>query len=547
MLLSLSIKNLAIIDNIQIDFKNGMTALTGETGSGKSLIIDAIGLLFGDRASSDLVRNGENKAFIEGVFDKYNSEVNNMLKELEIDIDDILIIKREIYANGKSICKINGEVVNANTLNNISNYLGDIHTQFDSIKLVNPKNYFSFIDDNSINELLISYKESLTNYNKLMKEYELKVKNKEETLQKLDFLKYQLNELEKANLKKEELESLNEQYDVLNNHGKIFECYQEFIKTIEDNDLLTNLFNSYNILSKNIRFNKDLENDVNRLQDSYYDLQDIYENVKHIVSHDDFDINELDNINFRLDLYKSLMKKYNMNVEELINYRDKIKKDIEDFSDFNYFIEEIKKQVEDFYNKTLQIGKNISKLRKENADKLSIKLLENLNDLELKNVSLYIDIKETNEFNINGINTIDFLVSFNKGEAIKSLSKTASGGELSRFMLALKAVNSDKDYQKTFIFDEIDTGVSGEIAQKIGERIKKISINNQVICVTHLPQVAAICDNHLFISKTNDNERMKTEITELDYEGRVNAIALMLSKGQVTKATIELAKELLNE
>lgn len=172
MLLSLSIKNLAIIDNIQIDFKNGMTALTGETGSGKSLIIDAIGLLFGDRASSDLVRNGENKAFIEGVFDKYNSEVNNMLKELEIDIDDILIIKREIYANGKSICKINGEVVNANTLNNISNYLGDIHTQFDSIKLVNPKNYFTFIDDNSINELLISYKESLTNYNKLKKEYE---------------------------------------------------------------------------------------------------------------------------------------------------------------------------------------------------------------------------------------------------------------------------------------------------------------------------------------------------------------------------------------
>lgn len=547
MLLSLSIKNLAIIDNIQIDFKNGMTALTGETGSGKSLIIDAIGLLFGDRASSDLVRNGENKAFIEGVFDKYNSEVNNMLKELEIDIDDILIIKREIYANGKSICKINGEVVNANTLNNISNYLGDIHTQFDSIKLVNPKNYFTFIDDNSINELLISYKESLTNYNKLKKEYELKVKNKEETLKKLDFLKYQLNELEKANLKKEELENLNEQYDVLNNHGKIFECYQEFIKTIEDNDLLTNLFNSYNILSKNIRFNKDLENDVNRLKDSYYDLQDIYENVKHIISHDDFDINELDNINFRLDLYKSLMKKYNMNVDELINYRDKIKKDIEEISDFDYFIEEIKKQVEDFYNKTLQIGKNISKLRKENADKLSIKLLENLNDLELKNVSLYIDIKETSEFNVNGINTIDFLVSFNKGESLKSLSKTASGGELSRFMLALKAINSDKDYQKTFIFDEIDTGVSGEIAQKIGERIKKISINNQVICVTHLPQVAAICDNHLFISKTNDNERMKTEITELDYEGRVNAIALMLSKGQVTKATIELAKELLNE
>ena len=235
-----------------------------------------------------------------------------------------------------------------------------------------------------------------------------------------------------------------------------------------------------------------------------------------------------------------------MNISELITYQTKLETEINEFENFDFYIEEIHKKVQNYYNKTKELGKNISELRKQNAKKLEEELYKNLIDLELKNVSLNICVKETDTFLANGINEIDFLVSFNKGEALKSLAKVASGGELSRFMLALKAVSTTKSRGKTYIFDEIDTGVSGEIAQKIGEKIKKISENNQVICVTHLPQVAAISENHLFISKEIINGRVLTKVTELDYNERINAIALMLSKGEITKATIELAKELLN-
>lgn len=547
MLLTLTVKNFAIIDNIQVDFKDGMTALTGETGAGKSLIIDAIGLLFGDRASSDSVRNGENKAYIEGVFCKYNKEIDNLLQNLDIECeDDMLIIKREIYANGKSVCKINGETISASNLDNIASYLGDIHTQFDSMKLVNPKSYFSFIDDQKIDDLLFEYKKSLSEYNNAKKEYDDKTKNKNDLLNKLDYMKYQFNELKNAKLTETELDDLKYQYDILNNHGKILENYQEFIKTFMDNNILDGLFNAFSVLEKNIPYNKELEEKVNRIKDSYYDLQDTYEEIYGYVTHDDFDINTLDEVNSRMNLYSLLMKKYNMNISELITYQTKLETEINEFENFDFYIEEIHKKVQNYYNKTKELGKNISELRKQNAKKLEEELYKNLIDLELKNVSLNICVKETDTFLANGINEIDFLVSFNKGEALKSLAKVASGGELSRFMLALKAVSTTKSRGKTYIFDEIDTGVSGEIAQKIGEKIKKISENNQVICVTHLPQVAAISENHLFISKEVVNGRVLTKVTELDYNERINAIALMLSKGEITKATIELAKELLN-
>ena len=546
MLLTLTVKNFAIIDNIQVDFKEGMTALTGETGAGKSLIIDAIGLLFGDRASSDLVRNGENKAFIEGVFCHYNKEINELLNNLDIECEDILTIKREIYANGKSVCKVNGETISITNLDNLSSYLGDIHTQFDSMRLVNPKSYFSFIDDQKILDLVDEYKKALAEYNTAKREYDDKTKNKNDLLNKLDFMKYQFNELKNAKLSENELDDLKYQYDILNNHGKILENYQEFIKSFMDNNVLEGIFNAFNALEKNIPYNKDLEDKIIRIKDSYYDLQDTYEEIYGYVTHDDFDINNLDEVNLRMSLYNSLMKKYNMSISELISFQEKLEKEINEFENFDFYIEEINKKVLDLYNETKELGKNISELRKENAKELEKELYNNLLDLELKNVTLNISIKESDNFFTNGINEIDFLVSFNKGETPKSIAKVASGGELSRFMLALKAVSTTKSLDKIYIFDEIDTGVSGEIAQKIGEKIKKISTSNQVICVTHLPQVAAISDNHLYISKEIVDGRVITKVSELNYEERVNAIALMLSKGEITKATIELAKELLN-
>ena len=548
MIVSLNVKNFAIIDNILIDFSLGMTALTGSTGAGKSLIIDAIGLLFGDRASNDLVRHNETKAIIEGVFDYLPNEVNMLLEANSIDCEsELLVIKREIYANGKSVAKINGEVVSLTLLADLSNYLGDIHTQFDAMKLVNPKNYFTFIDNKEINDLISDYKKSLKEYNEINKEYiELK-NNIDINNQKLDYLKFQLNELKSAKLDINEEETLNEKIHSLTNHEKIFENYKEFLSLINDNAVLDNLYNAINSLEKNLKYNKDLSSKIDILNESYYNILDINEEISSLVNHDDFDIQLLDEYNERIDTYNSLKRKYKMSTEELIKFLDTISLEVEKIENIDVYLDDIEKKKQKSYNNTRLLATNISNLRKERINHLRNDLIDNLEELSLRNTELEISLTEKDVFLDNGINEIDFLVSFNKGEKVKPLSKVASGGELSRFMLALKALSCDLVSNKTFIFDEIDTGVNGEVAYRIGERLNKISRQNQVICVTHLPQVASIAKHHLLITKQAiDDSNTITKIEELDYDERIEAIASMLSDGKVTPAAIALAKELLD-
>lgn len=548
MIVSLNVKNFAIIDNILIDFSLGMTALTGSTGAGKSLIIDAIGLLFGDRASNDLVRHNETKAIIEGVFDYLPNEVNMLLEANSIDCEsELLVIKREIYANGKSVAKINGEVVSLTLLADLSNYLGDIHTQFDAMKLVNPKNYFTFIDNKEINDLISDYKKSLKEYNEINKEYiELK-NNIDINNQKLDYLKFQLNELKSAKLDINEEETLNEKIHSLTNHEKIFENYKEFLSLINDNAVLDNLYNAINSLEKNLKYNKDLSSKIDILNESYYNILDINEEISSLVNHDDFDIELLDEYNERIDTYNSLKRKYKMSTEELIKLLDTISLEVEKIENIDVYLDDIEKKKQKSYNNTRLLATNISNLRKERINHLRNDLIDNLEELSLRNTELEISLTEKDVFLDNGINEIDFLVSFNKGEKVKPLSKVASGGELSRFMLALKALSCDLVSNKTFIFDEIDTGVNGEVAYRIGERLNKISRQNQVICVTHLPQVASIAKHHLLITKQAiDDSNTITKIEELDYDERIEAIASMLSDGKVTPAAIALAKELLD-
>lgn len=557
MLLSLSVKNFAIIDNIQIDFKDGMTAFTGETGAGKSLIIDAIGLLLGDRASLELVRFGETKATIEGVFCNIPQELYNILLENELvepnifnnstddNLDEVLTIRKEIYSNGKSVSKINGNSVSSSFLNSIAFYLGNIHTQFDTYKLINPKFYFDYIDNDDINILIKNYKENLKEYNKYLKEYNTKKNIEDEIIKKLDYLKYQFDELTKAKLNVNEEEELINKHNILKNHEKIFSNYHEFIDYVDKGNILSNLYQAINSLSKNTEYEKSLAEKVEKLNSCYYEIDDLLNDVQSIINHDDFDESEIDSINERLSLYQSLHRKYKMTTSDLIDYMNKLSNEIEEIENFDVFLDEIIKKKDEYYHKTFEIANNISKIRIENAKNLESELINNLLDLELKNVSLNIKVDTTDSFLSNGINTVDILVSFNKGESVKPLSKIASGGELSRFMLALKSITCTK--QRTYIFDEIDTGVSGEIAQKIGEKIKKIAKTNQVICVTHLPQVGALCDNHIFISKEVVDDKTITNIKELNFDERVDAIALMLSKGNVTPASKALALELLSK
>lgn len=547
MLLSLTVKNFAIIDNINIDFNNGMTVLTGETGAGKSLIIDAIGLLFGDRASNNLVRYGENKAVIEGVFEDYSEKVSDILAENDIEESDLLTIKREIYQNGKSIAKVNGESINLSILDILANELGDIHTQFDVVKLVNPKNYFSFIDNKNINEMISQYRIILSKYREVLNQYNEKKNQESLNNQKLDFLKYQIEELSKAKLNVEEEELLHKQLKVMNNFEKVSSNYSNFIEIFEDNNLTKNIYEAINYLKKNLEYNNNLSEIIKRLESSYYDLDDCFEEILHLSRDIEFNPLELEQKNERLAVYSSLKRKYRMDTNELIVYLDNIKKEIDEIENYDFYINELEKQKNLLYKELIEIASRISDLRTVNIKYLKNKLTNIFPDLSLKNTTFDIILKQTDKFYNNGIDEIDFLISFNKGEPLKPLNKIASGGELSRFMLAIKSISCNDETHKTFIFDEIDTGVSGEVAASIALKIKEISSKNQVICVTHLPQVASIALEHLNITKTIiDENRTITNIKKLEFDERVENIALMISKGKITDASIALAKEFLN-
>lgn len=548
MLTSLTVKNLAIIENLQIDFENGMTVLTGETGAGKSLIIDAISLLFGYRASNNLIRDGENKTLIEGTFINYNNKVKQLLADLEIDEEDeILILRREIYQTGKSVGKVNGYTVPVSTLSLIGDELGNIHTQFDTQKLINPKNYFNYVDDDEINELLKIYKDKYSIYKKKDKAYKDLLNQDNIANQKLDYLKYQLNELEKAKLSINEEEELFKQSKVIGNYEKIMSNYQEFKNIYENNNVLDNIYDSINYLEKIASFDENMNSKKEILNELYYSLNDVVYEVINESSKIDFDENEIDRINSRLSVYSDLKRKYKMSTSELIEYFENIKQEVNLLENHDFYLQEAKKELDKILNETKNIADEISIKRYNNSIKLENNIINSLKELQLKNVEFKIVLDKDN-LKENGQDLIDFLVSFNKGESIKSLNKTASGGELSRFMLALKEISSFNMKDETLIFDEIDTGVNGEVAYAIASKIKKISEYAQVLCVTHLPQVASICDHHFNITKDsyNDNKTVTT-IKLLNNDERVNVIASMLSKDEITPASIELAKELLKK
>lgn len=548
MLTSLTVKNLAIIENLQIDFENGMTVLTGETGAGKSLIIDAISLLFGYRASNNLIRDGENKTLIEGTFINYNNKVKQLLADLEIDEEDeILILRREIYQTGKSVGKVNGYTVPVSTLSLIGDELGNIHTQFDTQKLINPKNYFNYVDDDEINELLKIYKDKYSIYKKKDKAYKDLLSQDNIANQKLDYLKYQLNELEKAKLSINEEEELFKQSKVIGNYEKIMSNYQEFKNIYENNNVLDNIYDSINYLEKIASFDENMNSKKEILNELYYSLNDVVYEVINESSKIDFDENEIDRINSRLSVYSDLKRKYKMSTSELIEYFENIKQEVNLLENHDFYLQEAKKELDKILNETKTIADEISIKRYNNSIKLENNIINSLKELQLKNVEFKITLDKDN-LKENGQDLIDFLVSFNKGESVKSLNKTASGGELSRFMLALKEISSFNMKDETLIFDEIDTGVNGEVAYAIASKIKKISEYAQVLCVTHLPQVASICDHHFNITKDsyNDNKTVTT-IKLLNNDERVNVIASMLSKDEITPASIELAKELLKK
>lgn len=547
MLRSMYVKNFAIIDNISIEFNDKMTVLTGETGAGKSLIIDAIGLLFGDRASSEVVRTGETKATVEGVFDNL-IDTNSFLEENDIEIDDYLIIKREINENGKSVCKINNTTVPLSLISELGLLLGNIHTQFDNEKLINPKNYLDFVDDEDIKKDLIIYSERLKLYNKVNREYKDLCNNEKENNQKLDFLKFQYNELQKANLSISEEEELKSKLNILNNYEKISSNLNSFIDIYDNDEVLDKIYESLSYLEKLASFDEKYNLYKNDLTDSYYNINDIVSSIKSSFKESDIDLNELDTINDRLGIYSDLKRKYKLQTNEIIDYFNSLKDTIDSIENFDEKVSELEKEVNIRKNELLEISNIITNKRIARCNYIEDKIKDNLVDLELKDTILEINVLSNPEsFKKNGIDEIQINITFNKGEDLRPLNKIASGGELSRFMLALKAITSHQFENKTLIFDEIDSGVSGKIAYSIANKIKEISNFAQVLCVSHLVQVAAIATHQLFIAKVIKDDRTLTSIKELDYDERVIELSKMASFGNPTDASISFAKELLKK
>ena len=551
MLKKLHVNNFAIIDDITLEFDPLMTSLTGQTGAGKSLIIDCIGLLLGARADSDMIRYGESKAIIEGVFDYKNKKIDEILNNYGINVLDELIIKREVSKNSKIL--LNNAQISLNQLKEISKYLGDIHVQNDTYKLVNPENYLQIVDmfgGKNIDDLFNDYSLSLSLYKDELKEYKEAINKNDEVYEKLDLLKFQYDELSKLDLKENELENIEKEINVLSNYDKIYNNLNEAITLL---DSIDNLYDSFNALKKIESYDSELENQAKIIEDSYYNVDDVKSSLKKKLSNMDFDKNYLDELIERENELKRISKKYKMDINELINHVNKIKKEIDKCENYDEFVKESFNSLKKRYDDLVIKAKKLEAEREKVGKTLSLKLVEVCKELDLENINFDIkfnltDISDVVKANFldDGISNVDFLISLNKGEPLKPLNKVASGGELSRIMLGLKSILASKQNLSFIVFDEIDSGISGITASHIAKKIKEISKSTQVLCITHLPHVASIADNQLFISKYENNSRTFTKVEKLGYNERVKQIAIMISGDKISPSAISSAKELLD-
>lgn len=555
MLRNLHVQNFAIIDQIDIDFKNGLTVLTGETGAGKSLIIDAINLLTGGKTSPNVVRNGAVKAVIEGVFDSFSIDAAKFLTDLEIESDDELIIRRDIYATGKTTYRVNGITVTSSQIESLCENLVDIHVQNDTLRLFNPKNYLSFIDDVDTQKILAEYQRNHKYYLETLKEYKDLIKNKDQSDQNLDYIKFQLNEIEQAQLKIGEEDELLKELKVLDNYENIFQAFQN-IKLILNNDNISeNLYEIMESLKKLKLIKPSYLEYFNNVENAYYILEELNNTIKSDMGNLEYDEDRLNEINDRLSTISRLKRKYRLDVEGILELKDELIKQIDNVDNFEFFEKELNIKLQNAYNILKENAIELTNKRLENASNLKANILSTLKDLMLDKVRLefafnkvdYNDFLNSSIFNKNGVDTCDILISFNMGETLKPLSKVASGGEMSRVMLALKAHLFKNKQLSTVIFDEIDTGMSGVVAEGVAKKLKLMSSSMQVFSITHLPIVASIADHHLFVKKSVVDDKTSTEVVELSFEQRVSEIAEMISPNDSTGKAKEVAKLMLNK
>ena len=552
MLQTLSIKQFAIIDELEIHFSDGLTVLSGETGSGKSIIIDAIGQLIGMRASSDFVRHGEKKAIIEGIFDIDNSkEAISVLNELDIDIDeDFLLVKREIFSSGKSICRINNQIVTLQDLRKVMQELLDIHGQHETQTLLKQKYHLKLLDDyaeNQYSSVKEQYETTFNEYKEKKKELEELQSADQALLQRLDLMKFQFEELQEASLKEGEITQLESDIKRIQNSEKLSLALNNAHVPLTDEHAITDrlyeLSNHLQTIDDIIpgRFKK-LKEDIDQF---YYTLEDAKHELYDEMSNTEFDEQLLNELESRMNLLNNLKRKYGKNIDELITYQSKLENEIAKIENYEESTSQLKEEIDLLYEKVIKYGQSLSKERRIVARTLREHIVAEIQNLQMKEANLEISFQPLETPTIEGIEFVEFLISPNKGEPLKSLNKIASGGELSRIMLALKSIFVESRGQTAILFDEVDSGVSGQAAQKMAEKMRDIAKYIQVICISHLPQVASMSDHHLLISKMSKNDRTTTQVKELKKEDKIDEIARMISGASVTELTRENAREMI--
>lgn len=552
MLLEISIKNFAIIEEISLTFENGMTVLTGETGAGKSIIIDAMNLMLGARASLDVIRHGANKAEIEGLFSVgENAALTQILEENGIEVTEELIIRREILQNGRSIGRINGQMVNLTTLRAVGQYLVDIHGQHDQEELMKPNMHIRMLDefgDSQFASVKKHYQDLFEHYRRLRKRVLTKQKNEQEHKARIEMLEFQIAEIEAAALKSGEDQALNQKRDKLLNHKHIADTLTNAYVMLDDEEFssLSNIRSAMNDLMPLEEFDADYKDMSSNVSEAYYILEEVTKQLSDVIDELDFDAGSLQQIEARLEVIHSITRKYGGSVDDVLDYYENITKEYNLLTGNDESSDDMEKDLKRLEKELIVAAENLSQERHQLAKNLEAEIKQELADLYMEKADFQVQFSK-GKFNRDGNEAIEFYISTNPGEGFKPLVKVASGGEISRLMLAIKSAFSRKEDKTSIVFDEVDTGVSGRVAQAIAQKIYKIGSHGQVLAISHLPQVIAIADYQFFIEKRSDENTTVSTVRLLSEEERVEEIAKMLAGSDITEMAREQARELLKK
>ncbi len=550
MLSSLFISNLALIKNCEINFKKGFNVILGQSGAGKSILIDALSFVLGAKADKTLIRSKENLMRVEAVFDNLTDKIKDTLTSNEIEFDDELILSRTLNIDGKSTIRVNGVPVVLKTLKEITLNLIDFCGQHDNVGLINENNHLSLLDNfigNEANILLDKISAECDNLSEIEKEIKSLGGNETERNRLKEILSFQIQEIENANLVDGEEEELRDRFKFISQSENIFEKVGGAVSKLDEgmNSVTSGLFEAKSLLSSFSDF-QDIEECQERLNSAYYEIKDVAEILDNIVKNTDFDENELERIDKRLDLIKSLKKKYGNSISEILNFLKETKERLENLENSEFALNKLNTKKEKTISILTDLCEELSVLRKNYALILEEKIKKELDELQMKGTNFKVNFTK-GEIGKRGFDIVKFVFSANQGQEMKDLSKTASGGELSRLLLAFKGIMLDKENVATVVFDEIDSGISGQTAGKVAEKLNKISEFVQVICITHTPVVASKGDEFILVTKKNENGETISNAEIIEGEDVVEQIARLIDGNEkVSTTALDHARKLLS-